>query len=351
MCFRTLLSIMRHSISLEFLSLCSSCRINSLSVLPASFRSQDALKILAHSQSLQSAIKSGKTFIFGDSCVFSDAFVKDLYERLEKELEIFNASGSSSMNLSDDVSSASDTKMTHDSSASLELNQTPSESTGKHIVEKGSKKKKGIEDPLTALKPLANYLRPLLLNSMKEKWKAILMENANKMKQILDDMQRKVDEAFLNLQLYEKALELFDEDQSASVVLHWHLLGALAASIADSLFINLEIYNKLKSGLQVDNSQNSELVYLSPGERIGLVKTFPGSLSKKAIAVAESLEGKRLETFMVALRDLAEDRLAIIKFCTFYSSPYDLISQVSAETDPISLLAKVVSLLYVQASI
>ncbi|KAK4785455.1 hypothetical protein SAY86_002144 [Trapa natans] len=410
--------------------------IDSLSVLPASFGSQDASKILSHSQSLQSALKCGKAFIFGDSFVFSVSFVKNLYDCLEKELEIFNASGISSLSLSDDVSSASDAKMTHVSSTSIESNQTPSENTGKHIVEKGSKKKKskasgstktstiednsdsqdyvptkskknqkknkdtfsphvsevksgakedlrsqeesinvpsqewvvqkamkffpdweeqGIDNPLTALKPLANYLRPLLLNSLKEKRKALLMENANKMKGILGYLQGKVDEAFLNLQLYEKALELFDEDQSTTVVLHRHLLRTSAASIADILFINLDIYNKLKSGLEVDNSQNSEFISLNPGERIGLAKTFRGSLSKKAIAVAESLEGKRLETFMVALRDFAEDSGIVLKKLDkklertlLHSYRKDLISQVSAETDPVSLLAKVVSLLYVQ---
>lgn len=83
------------------------------------------------------------------------------------------------------------------------------------------------------------------------------------------------------------------------VVLHRHLLRTSAASIVDTLFINLvgffhlsrglnglfnreyhrttildpsqEVYNKLKSGLEVDNSQNSEPVSLSPGERTGLV--------------------------------------------------------------------------------
>lgn len=68
---------------------------------------------------------------------------QDLYDQLDKELEIFSVSGNSGMGLSDDISSASDTKMNRDSSTSLESNETTNESTGKHAVEKGSKKKKG----------------------------------------------------------------------------------------------------------------------------------------------------------------------------------------------------------------
>ncbi|OWM68845.1 hypothetical protein CDL15_Pgr025032 [Punica granatum] len=387
--------------------------IDSLSVLPTSFGSQDASKILSHCQSLQSALKSQKAFIFGDSYVFSHTFVKDVYDRIEKEMESFNVSGSTGMGLSDDISSRNNDRVSHDSSTSVEANDSPSESSGKHAMEKGSRKKRGkasgntktvivegtsdnqdyvpakskknqkkskdtsslhvsevksgarkdprsqeeslnvpseewvvqqimtlfpdweeqgIDDPHTILRPLANHLRPMLINSLKEKRKALLTENADKMKRILDDLQRKVDEAFLNLQLYEKALELFDDDQSTS-----------------------DIYNKVKSGLEVENSQNSELVSLSPGERIDLAKTFRGSMSKKALAVAEVLEGKRIETFMVALRDFAEESGIVLKKLDkklertlLHSYRKDLMSQVSAETDPVSLLPKVVSLLYIQ---
>ncbi|QHO00783.1 cullin-like protein 3 [Arachis ipaensis] len=50
-----------------------------------------------------------------------------------------------------------------------------------------------------------------------EKRKALLTENADKMKRLLDNLQRKLDESFLNMQLYEIALELFEHDQSTSI--------------------------------------------------------------------------------------------------------------------------------------
>lgn len=52
----------------------------------------------------------------------------------------------------------------------------------------------GLEDPLTILGPLANYMRPMLISSLKEKRKTLFTENAGKMKQLLDNLQKKLDE-------------------------------------------------------------------------------------------------------------------------------------------------------------
>ncbi|MBA0807311.1 hypothetical protein Gohar_023123 [Gossypium harknessii] len=208
----------------------------------------------------------------------------------------------------------------------------------------------GVDDPQTIIKYLADYLRPMLANYLKERRKALFTENVEKMKVLLDNLQRKLDESFLNMQLYEKALDLFEDDQSTSVTLHRHLLRTVATSIADILFHNLDLHNKLKNWTQVEDSQNSESISLSPGERTAIAKSLPESQSKRALAVVEALEGKRVETFMTALRDLAEERLC--PFCLIvhgvFCGLWDLTSQVSAETDPVSLLPKVVSLLYIQ---
>lgn len=51
----------------------------------------------------------------------------------------------------------------------------------------------GIDDPQTILRPLANYMRPMLINYLKEKRKALFTENA-KMKRLLDNLQKKLDE-------------------------------------------------------------------------------------------------------------------------------------------------------------
>ncbi|OMO67640.1 E3 UFM1-protein ligase 1 [Corchorus capsularis] len=409
--------------------------LDSLSVLPTSFGSQDASKILSLSRSVQSALKANKALIMGDSYIFSSSFVKDVYDRMEKEMETFGHSGSSNIMLSDDSHLVKEVKAGQDLSKSSEPFETGTESgNSKRGTEKGSKKKKGkssgaktvsaegdsenedyiptkskknqkkgkdtsssqvsdsrkgakkdaiktqeeivpseewlmqklailvpdfeeqgVDDPQTILRHLADYIRPMLINYWKEKRKTLFTENVEKMKRLLDNLQRKLDESFLNMQLYEKALDLFEDDQSTSVTLHRHLLRTIATSIADMLFHNLDVHNKLKNGTQVEDSQNSESISLSPGERTAIAKSFPGSQSKRALAVVEALEGKRVETFMTALRDLAEESGLLLKKLDkklertlLHSYRKDLTSQVSAETDPVSLLPKVVSLLYIQ---
>lgn len=212
----------------------------------------------------------------------------------------------------------------------------------------------GIDDPETIIRPLANYLRPKLVNFWKQRRKALFTENAVKMKNLLDNLQKKLDESFLNMQLYEKALDLFEDDQSTSVILHRHLLRTTAAAIADTLIHNLDMHNKIKNGVEVE-PQISDSVSLSPGERTAMAKSFPGSLSNMALAIVEALEGKQVETFMTALRAIAEESGLILRKLDkklertlLHSYRKDLTSQVSAESDPVSLLPKVVSLLYIQ---
>lgn len=122
----------------------------------------------------------------------------------------------------------------------------------------------GMENPDSILKHLADHMKPMLINSLKERRKKIFTENADGMRRLIDDLQKKLDEvettysfifhltsvfpvflilemfiittstrhdsilcpyfyliffwqSFLNMQLYEKALELFEDDQSTSV--------------------------------------------------------------------------------------------------------------------------------------
>lgn len=52
----------------------------------------------------------------------------------------------------------------------------------------------GVDDPQTILKHLADYLRPMLINYWKDRRKALFTENVEKMKRLLDNLQRKLDE-------------------------------------------------------------------------------------------------------------------------------------------------------------
>ncbi|KAJ4833996.1 hypothetical protein Tsubulata_016528 [Turnera subulata] len=397
---------------------------DALSVLPASFGAQDASKILSRCPSVQSALKGNKVVILGDSYIFSDGFVKDVYDRIEKEMEAFNASGTLGNTPSEDLNLAKETKARNDSIRSAELNETGNErkkkkgkSAGTKAVDNipddedfaptkskknqrkgkdtssaqgsdaktGAKKdshkmqadnrnvpseewvvekiltlvpdfeEQGVEDVETILRPLASHMRPMLINALKERRKAMLTENADKVRRLLDNLQKKLDESFLNMQLYEKSLYFFEDDQATSVILHRHLLRTMAAPIADMLFHNLDMHNKLKNGIEIEEAQNPDSISLNSAERTSIAKSFPGSLSKKAFSVAEALEGKRVDAFMTTLREMAEESGLVLKKLDkklertlLHSYRKDLTAQVSAETDPVALLPKVVSLLYIQ---
>ncbi|KAI8014599.1 hypothetical protein LOK49_LG05G01170 [Camellia lanceoleosa] len=324
--------------------------IDSLLILPASFGSQDASKILSLCRSVQVALKSNKAILLGESYVVSAGFVKPIPAKLKKNQR--KGKDTSSLQMLDAKSGA---KKESDKKKEENLSLSEEWLIQKIILLVPEFEEQGMDDPETILRPLANHLRPMLLNSWKERRKVALTENAQRIKHLLDNLQRKIDESFLNMQLYEKALDLFEDDQSTSVILHRHLLRTTATSMMDTLLLNLDMLNKLKTGIEVEESQNSEPASLSSGERLTLAKSLPGPLSVKAVAVVEASEGKQVETFMTALRDIAEESGLTLKKLDkklertlLHSYRKDLTSQVSAETDPVLLLAKVVSLLYIQ---
>ncbi|KAK7312515.1 hypothetical protein VNO77_36424 [Canavalia gladiata] len=408
---------------------------DSLSLLPTSFTAQDASKMLSLCQSVQNALKANKAHVFGDFYVLSSSFIKDICDRMVKELETFGVPGSSGSMMPGDFKVANEARVGNDSSRLNETNEMLTDGGANKHADKGSKKKRGratgnvianlsessadnqeqtstkskksqkkgkdtssqmsdsktgsrkesrklkednlspseewimqkittlvpdfeeqgVDDPETILRQLANQLRPTIISSWMEKKKALLSNNAERMKSLLDNLQKKLDESFLNMQLYEKALELFDDDQSTSVVLHRHLLRTVAALMVDILLHNLDLHNKLKSGLDMQEAPNSESVSFSPGERTAVSKSFPGALANKALAVVEALEGKSVEIFMSAFRMITEESGLPLKKLDkklertlLHSYRKELTSQVSAETDPVSLLPKVVSLLYIQ---
>lgn len=393
--------------------------IDSLSVLPASFTSQDANKMLLLCPSVQSALKAEKALILGESYVISSGFIKGIYDQIEKEAEAFSIQASAASMIDQSSKSSESTesipantdkgskkkkgksasmktatvetvpddeedarpkskrnqKKGRDSSSSQKLDSKsggkkesvkaqegnnfipPDEWVMKKIADSVPEfEDEGMENPDSILKHLADLMRPMLINSLKERRKKIFTENADRMKRLMDDLQKKLDESFLNMQLYEKALELFEDDQSTSVVLHRHLLRTTAATIADTLLHDLDILNKLKNGIEVGDSKAQDPVLLESSERTALAKNLNGSLSKKALALIEALEGKRVDAFMTTFRDLAEESGLVLKKLDkklernlLHAYRKDLISQVSTESDPVALLAKVVSLLYIKA--
>ncbi|XP_042431571.1 E3 UFM1-protein ligase 1 homolog isoform X1 [Zingiber officinale] len=406
--------------------------IDVLSVLPPYVGGQDVLKILSLCSSLQRATKSSQAIILGESCVFSSIFVKDLFERVEKEMDelcqgvgsnLYSASsmkvgvssdpnneskerddGGSKYNVTEKggkkkkgkSTASGKTGATEDNLDSQEnlpgkskKNQRKNRDTGsldvfdvKSVAKKGSSKltedslnvpsedwiKQKIlllapdlgesgdpEDSLALVKHLSSHLRPMLVNSWMKRRDTIILENSEKRRKLLDNLQKQLDEVFLDLQLYEKALELFEDDPSVSVILHKHLLKTMAAPIVDKLLYTLEKENNLMNGINIEDCDNMESVSLTCADRVSLAKGLPASFAVKAQTAVEALEGKRLDTFITTLRDLVEESGLLVKKLDkklertlLHSYRKDLTSQVSIETDPVQLLSKVVALLYMQ---
>ncbi|KAG9453833.1 hypothetical protein H6P81_006737 [Aristolochia fimbriata] len=406
--------------------------IDCLSVLPTVYSSEDASKLLTLCPSVQ---KSMKATIMAESYVLSNNFIKDVFEKLDKETKaltptrhVFDVSpsvkeakvGGDNIQFStnnETVEGKSGDKVplekglkrkkgksarsskaapTEDSSVKQDnlptkskkntrkqkeassLQVTDARSTGKKEIERVKDDSASLitedwivqkilalfpdfeglgdeDDPDSLVRVLTTHLRPMLLNSWKERRAALFMENVETRRHLLDNFQKKVDEHFLDMQLYEKALDLFEDDPPTLIILHKHLLRITASSILDLLLLNLDIDNKLKNGVQVEESEVAETSSLTSAERISLAKSLPGSLSLKSISAVEALEGKRVDAFMTALRAIAEESGLLLKKLDkklertrLHSYRKDLTSQVASETDPVALLPKVVSLLYVQ---
>ncbi|KAM3400024.1 hypothetical protein ACQJBY_005105 [Aegilops geniculata] len=183
----------------------------------------------------------------------------------------------------------------------------------------------------------------------------MLSENAERRPSVLDNLQKQLDEAVLDMQLYEKALDVFEDDPATAGILHDHLLRTMGTPIVDKILFSLDKDNKLKNGMEFEDSEEQH-VQLSTTERTFLAKDLPGQLPSKAQALVEALEGKRFDSFMDALRDTAEESGLLFKKLDerleqsmLHSYRKDLIAQVSSETDPVSFLPKVAALLFLQA--
>uniref|UniRef100_A0ACD5ZQH3 Uncharacterized protein n=1 Tax=Avena sativa TaxID=4498 RepID=A0ACD5ZQH3_AVESA len=404
--------------------------IDSLSVLPSYISGPDATKILSLCPSFQKAAKSSKAVLFGESCVFSNVFIKGIFDRLEKEIDSFGirhiAGQGTPMNMNLSTSAQySDTKDIgdNDTSSTVSSDRGPKKKRGKasgsakggslekdddseEIIpvkgkkshrknkdagssgdaKRGSKKASekpkeentnifpdeliqqkvlavapeleelaGSDDLNGPIKLLSSHLRPMLIDSWKKKRNTMLSENAERRRSVLDNLQKQLDEAVLDMQLYEKALDVFEDDPATSGILHKHLLRTMGTPIVDKILLTLDKDNKLKNGMEFEDSEEQH-VQLSTTDRTFLAKDLPGTLSSKAQALVEALEGKRFDSFLDGLRDIAEESgLSYKKLdkrlerSLLHSYRKDLIAQVSSESDPVSFLPKVVALLFLQA--
>ncbi|XP_078429653.1 E3 UFM1-protein ligase-like protein [Wolffia australiana] len=394
--------------------------IDCLSVLPSSIDSLDASKLLSFCSSVQRALKSELAIILGESNVFSSSYIKDLFKKLEKELEMLacnltygqmresrqslvlagsdpddisskntseksskkkkgKPSGSAKATASeDDPSSQENTsKSKKNQRKSKEAAPPSSKMANNKSAVKGEENQNILseewvfqmirrlapdieemgdpDDPQNLAKHFASHLRPSLVISWGKRRNMILMENAETRRRMHDTLQKYLDEAVLDLQLYEKSLEIFEDDPPTSVVLHKHLLRTSACSIVDRILLFLDAENKLTNGVKVEDPQTMETPQMGPADRTALAKNLSGNLSAKAQAAIESLEGKRVDMFLSALGSLAEECGLMVKKLDkklertlLHAYRKDLMTHVASETDPVALLPKVLSLLYVQ---
>ncbi|GJN31364.1 hypothetical protein PR202_gb19753 [Eleusine coracana subsp. coracana] len=289
--------------------------IDSLSVLPSYISGPDATKILSLCPSLQRAVKSSKAVVFGESCVFSSMFIKNIFDRLEKEMDSFGIKHSVGQGKPMNVTVGSEQR-TGSGSDTKDLGDNDASSTGVSS-DRGSKKKKGkgagsnkagallkdddndesipvkgkkgSDDVNGPLKLLSSHLRPMLVNSWMKKRNTMLSGNAERRRRLLDNLQKQLDEDVLDMQLYEKGLDVFEDDPATS-----------------------DKDNKLKNGMDVEGNEE-ELLHLSTADRSTLAKNLPGVLSQKAQALVDALEGKSFDSFMDALSDLLEESGLIFK--------------------------------------
>jgi len=389
-----------------------------------------------HYDQLFFLLQSSKAVVFGESCVFSNIFIKGIFDRFEKDMDSFGirhsvgqgrpvnanlgsehktGSGqySDTRDLGDNDTSSTGVSSDRGSKkkrgkgtgstkgGSLEKDDDNEESVPvkgkkshrknkdagasgdvKHGGKKASEKMKeestnifpdelieqkvlavapeleelgGSDDSNAPLKLLSSHLRPMLVDSWTKKRNTMLSGNAERRRRLLDNLQKQIDEAVLDMQLYEKALDVFEDDPSTSGILHKHLLKSMGTPIVDKVLITLDKDSKLKNGMEVEDSEEDH-VQLSTADRSSLAKDLPGALSSKAQALIEALEGKRFDSFVDALRDILEESGLTFKKLDkrlertmLHSYRKDLTAQVSSENDPVSFLPKVVALLFLQA--
>ncbi|GBG79287.1 hypothetical protein CBR_g29437 [Chara braunii] len=206
---------------------------------------------------------------------------------------------------------------------------------------------------------LAGRIRPTLVSTWLSVKKTAFSMGAEARKRRRDAVQQRMDQLYLNLQLYCKALDVFENDTTISPVLHRHLLRFFAAEIADVLLHAQGQEHQISEGLiSADTSLNLPPVgqpSLTVQERLALARNLPSDIRVKAIAMVETIDGKSVPTFMASLESLAEDcgvRLRSldkkVERPLLDTHKRALVSQLEAEQDPVAALPLAACLLFAE---
>lgn len=114
---------------------------------------------------------------------------------------------------------------------------------------------------------LVQRLRPATLAAFAAAKKAAFTAGAEERRKRRDAALQKLDETSLRLQLFARALELFDGDASTGPVLHRHLLRTTATEAADALLMSEAEAGADEDGVQPEQTAGKRLVgaALGPG--------------------------------------------------------------------------------------
>ncbi|MCO5567536.1 hypothetical protein L7F22_021230 [Adiantum nelumboides] len=215
----------------------------------------------------------------------------------------------------------------------------------------------GIDDDgvSTLSKAIAAHLRPSLLSIWETAKQASFSAASEQRRHRADTLQKKTDEVYASLQLFAKALDLFADDHVTLTALHRHLLRTTASQLVDVILQTQELERRLENGDACDESSICRTEPSNGSERLFLAKGLDGALTTKCVKMVEALEGKVFEGFELALQEVADecglqlkklDKKAERALLSTYRK--ELASQIETESDPITLLPKVVGLLFTQ---
>lgn len=203
-------------------------------------------------------------------------------------------------------------------------------------------------------KAIAAHIKPAVISTWEKVKQASFTAAAEERRHRADTLQRKTDELYASLQLFTKALDLFDDDHVTLAALHRHLLRTTASELADTILQTQDLEKRLDNG-DICKDLPSSTMPLSTSQKLFLAKGFNGLLSTKSIKMVEVLDGKTVGEFDLALQEVAEEcGLRLKKLdkkaerALLLSYRKGLTSEIEKESDPVALLPKVVALLFAQ---
>ncbi|GAQ86755.1 E3 UFM1-protein ligase 1 homolog [Klebsormidium nitens] len=206
------------------------------------------------------------------------------------------------------------------------------------------------DDSNKLARALVRRLRPTVLATFVAAKKAAFTAGAEERRKRRDALLQKLEEANLRLQLFAKALELFEEDAATGPLLQRHLLRTTATEATDALLMS-EREAEAEDGEEREPTAGP----LSAAERASAVRALPKGVAERARAMLAALDGKDVAAFQEALDHTAEACGVRLKKLDkklerslLHAHRKTLVAQLEAENSAVASLPLVVAALYAQ---